>query len=155
MTTYLHTARVCITIPRYTALTWAESRTKVLANSGYILTRHNLVVAQNTTLEEVSFKVNEYSVSENTLYRCVGCFSFDGISIFHNKHFGETIFCSKLMTHILTREHLVNDGWFYMKEIPRYVDINGHRVFDVKTKIKKLISCFLDRCHIFQRKNWK
>ena len=33
------------------------------------MTRHNLVVARNTTLEEVSCKVNEYSVSENTLYR--------------------------------------------------------------------------------------
>ena len=36
-----------------------------------MLTRHNLVVAQNTTLDEVSFKVNECSVSEKTLYRFV------------------------------------------------------------------------------------
>ena len=42
---------------------------------GYMLTRHNLVVAQNTPLEEVSCKVYEYSVSETTLYRCVDCLS--------------------------------------------------------------------------------
>ena len=36
-----------------------------------MLTRHNLIVARNTTLEEVSSKVNEYSVSEITLYRFV------------------------------------------------------------------------------------
>ena len=40
-----------------------------------MLTRHNLVVAPNTTLEEVSCKVNEYSVSENTLYRFVDGFN--------------------------------------------------------------------------------
>ena len=41
-----------------------------------MLTRHNLVVARNTTLEEVSCKVNEYFVSENTLYRFVDdCFN--------------------------------------------------------------------------------
>ena len=34
-------------------------------------TRHNLVAARNTTLEEVSRKVNEYSVSEITLYSFV------------------------------------------------------------------------------------
>ena len=40
-----------------------------------MLTRHNLVVARNTTLEEVSCKVNECSVSENTLYRFVDGFN--------------------------------------------------------------------------------
>ena len=40
-----------------------------------MLTRHNLVVARNTTLEEVSCEVNEYSVSENTFYRCVEGFN--------------------------------------------------------------------------------
>ena len=40
-----------------------------------MLTRHNLVVAQNTTLEDVSCKVNEYSVSENTLYKFVDGFN--------------------------------------------------------------------------------
>ena len=84
MTTYLHTARVCISIPWYTAvLTCVESRTIILAIRGYILTRHNLVVSLNITLEEVSCKVNEYSVSENTLYRCVDGFNEDRISIFH------------------------------------------------------------------------
>ena len=34
------------------------------------MARHNLVVARNTTSEEVSCEVNEYFVSENTLYRC-------------------------------------------------------------------------------------
>ena len=53
-----------------------------------MLTRHNLVVARNTTFEEVSCNVNEYSVSENTLYRSVDGFNLDRISIFHNKHFG-------------------------------------------------------------------
>ena len=33
-----------------------------------MLTRHYLVVARNITLEEVSCKVNEYSVSKSTLY---------------------------------------------------------------------------------------
>ena len=50
-----------------------------------MLTLHNLV-AWNTILEEVSCKVNEYSVSENTLYRCVDGFNLDIISIFQNKH---------------------------------------------------------------------
>ena len=36
-----------------------------------MLTRQNLVVARNTTFEEVSCKANECSVSENTLYRFV------------------------------------------------------------------------------------
>ena len=40
---------------------------KLLAILGYMLTRHNQAVARNTTYEEVSRKVNEYSVSENTL----------------------------------------------------------------------------------------
>ena len=40
-----------------------------------MLTRHNLNVARNTTFEEVSCKLNEYSVSENTLYRF-----FDGFN---------------------------------------------------------------------------
>ena len=53
-----------------------------------ILTRHNLIVTRNITLEEVSCKVNEYSVSENTLYRCVDGFNWDQISIFSHKHFG-------------------------------------------------------------------
>ena len=53
-----------------------------------MLTQHNLVVAQNTTLEEVSCKVNEYSVYGNTLYRCVDGFNLDRISVFHNKHIG-------------------------------------------------------------------
>ena len=53
-----------------------------------MLTRHtgNLVVAQNTTLEEVSCKVNEYSV--HTLYIYVDGFNLERISIFHNTHFG-------------------------------------------------------------------
>ena len=42
-----------------------------MATREYILTRHNLVVARKTTLEEVFCKVNEYFVSENTLYGCV------------------------------------------------------------------------------------
>ena len=53
-----------------------------------MLTRHNLVVARNATLEEVSCKVNEYSVSENTLYRCVDGFTLNKISFSYNKHFG-------------------------------------------------------------------
>ena len=66
MTIYLHTARVYITIPWYTAvLKWAESRRKILAIRKYIyiLTRLNLVVARNTTLKEVSCKVNEHILS--------------------------------------------------------------------------------------------
>ena len=55
---------------------------------GCILTLHNLVVALNTTLEEVSCKINDHSVSENTLYRCVDGFNLNRISIVHNKHFG-------------------------------------------------------------------
>ena len=47
-----------------------------------MLTRYNLVVARNTKFEEVSCKVNEYSASENTLYRCVDGFNLDRISIF-------------------------------------------------------------------------
>ena len=54
---------------------------KNLANREYIVTRHNIVVARNTTFEEVSCKVNEYSVSENTLYRYVDGFNNDVISI--------------------------------------------------------------------------
>ena len=53
-----------------------------------MLTRHNLVVVRDTTLEEFSYKVNEYSVYENTLYRCVDGFNLDRISIFSQKHFG-------------------------------------------------------------------
>ena len=34
-------------------------------------------------------------------------------------------------------------------------NINGYRFFDVNTKIEFEISCFLDRYHIFQRKNMK
>ena len=71
-----------------------------------MLTRHNLVVARNTIWEEVSCKVNEYSVCENTLYRneysvcentlyrCVDGFNLERISIFHNlfhKTFWDTI----------------------------------------------------------------
>ena len=74
-----------------------------------MLTRHNLDVARNTTLEEGSCKVNEYSVSENTLYICVDGFNLDRISNFHNKHLGDH-FCNNKMKHILTREHFVNDG---------------------------------------------
>ena len=42
-----------------------------------MFTRHNLVVARHTTFEEfeVFCKVNEYSVSENTLYRFVDGFN--------------------------------------------------------------------------------
>ena len=87
------------------------------SGGGDMLTRHNLVSAQNTTLEEFSCKVNEYSVSENALYRFVDGFSEDRISIW------ETIFCSDAMKRIQTREHLVNDGWFYMKGITRSVGI--------------------------------
>ena len=32
-----------------------------------MMTGHNLLVARNSIVEEVSFKVNEYSVSQNTL----------------------------------------------------------------------------------------
>ena len=39
---------------------------KVLAIRGYMLIRHN-TKARNNTLGEVSGKVNEYSVSQNTL----------------------------------------------------------------------------------------
>ena len=45
------------------------------SGGGYMLTQYNLVVARNTTLEEVSCKVYEYSVSENTLYRFVDGFN--------------------------------------------------------------------------------
>ena len=74
-----------------------------------MLTRYYLLVARNTTLEEVSCKVNEYSVSENTLYRWVDGFNLDRISIFQ-QIFLETNFCSNKMKNILTREYLVNDG---------------------------------------------
>ena len=40
-----------------------------------MLTRLNLVVARNIKLEEVSCKVNGYSVSKNTLYRFVNGFN--------------------------------------------------------------------------------
>ena len=40
-----------------------------------MLTRYHLVIARNIALEEVSCIVNEYSVSENTLYRFVNGFS--------------------------------------------------------------------------------
>ena len=52
-----------------------------------MLTRHILVVARNNTLEDVSCKVNEYSVSKNTLFRCFNGFNLDRILIFYNKHF--------------------------------------------------------------------
>ena len=35
----------------------------------------------------------------------------------------ETMFCSNKRKHILTREHLVNDGRFYMKDITICVGI--------------------------------
>ena len=54
---------------------------------GFMLTRYNLVVARNTTLEEVSCKVNEYSVSESTLYRFVDGFNENSISNCHNKQY--------------------------------------------------------------------
>ena len=64
-------------MPFYTAvLTWEESST-----------RHNLDVAQNTTFKEVSSKVNEYLLSENTLYKCIAGFNNDRISISHNKQY--------------------------------------------------------------------
>ena len=47
-----------------------------------MLTRYYLVVARNTTLKEISCKVNEYSVSENTLYRGVDGFNLDILSNF-------------------------------------------------------------------------
>ena len=70
-----------------------------------ILTRRYLVVARNTTLQEVSCKVNKYSVSENTLYRYVDGFHLDRITNILGDQF-----CSNKMKHILTREHLLNDG---------------------------------------------
>ena len=90
---------------------------------GYMLNRHNLVVARNTTLEAVSCKVNEYYVSENTLYRFVDGFYQDRISFFSQPTIWETIFCSDKMKHILTREHWVHDEWFCMKNITRDVGI--------------------------------
>ena len=68
MTTYLHTTRVYITIPLYTAtLTRTVSSTEGLAIWEYILTRHNLDVARNTRFKEVLSRVYEYFVSENNL----------------------------------------------------------------------------------------
>ena len=32
-------------------------------------------------------------------------------------------FCSDKMKHILTRDHLVNDRWFYTKDITRGVEL--------------------------------
>ena len=61
-------------MPKYTALLkWDESRTKILAIRKYtsILTPHNLVVVQNTTLEGVPINEMNICLSENTLYRCV------------------------------------------------------------------------------------
>ena len=54
-----------------------------------MLTRHNLVVTRYTILEEVSCKVNEYSVSENTLCICVDGFHEDIISFLHNYNMGD------------------------------------------------------------------
>ena len=60
----------------------------MLAILGYILLRHNLVVARNTTLEEVSCKIDQYFVSDNTLYICVDGLNKDRISYFNNKQYG-------------------------------------------------------------------
>ena len=54
----------------------------------HTLTRHNPVVARDTTLEEVSCKVNEYFVSDSTFNRFVDGSNKDIISIFHNKLYG-------------------------------------------------------------------
>ena len=90
----------------------SRKQDNILAIRGYMLTRHNLVVARNTTLEEVSCKVNEYSVSENTLYIYVLMVSskIDCQFFPTNKQIWKTIFCSNEMKYSLTREHLVNNG---------------------------------------------
>ena len=48
----------------------SRKQDKILTIREYILIRHNLVVAPNTTLEEVSLRINEYAVSE-TLFTVV------------------------------------------------------------------------------------
>ena len=42
-----------------------------------------------------------------------------------------------------------------MREITRYVGIKTGIVFSMSKQNKNLISCFLDRCHKFKRKNGK
>ena len=59
---------------------------KNLASRKYILIRRYLDVARSTVFEEVTSKVNEYVVYENTLYQCV-----DGNNIDKN-----WIYCIKL-----------------------------------------------------------
>ena len=91
MATYFHTTRVYITITEHTAdLTLTESSTKSLVIWKYILKRHSLDAARNTTFEDTSSKVNEYFVSENTLYRCVNGFNI--ISNSDNLTIWDTIF---------------------------------------------------------------
>ena len=71
-------------------------------NSGYILTRHNLDVARNTTLEEVSCNMNGFLFSEHTIYRCIdgNRFNNDIISISDNKEYGRP-FSALIKTRIL------------------------------------------------------
>ena len=80
-----------------------------MAIGGYIVTRDYLVVARNITLEEVSCKVNEYFVSEKTLYRCVYDFNKDIKCQLLRQTIWETIFYCNKIKHSITREHFVNN----------------------------------------------
>ena len=65
MTTYLH----CMGLHNQTLIHCScfYNMNRLLAIRYYILTRHNLVVARNTTFEDVSGKVNECFVSDNSI----------------------------------------------------------------------------------------
>ena len=55
----------------------------------------------------------------------------------------ETIFCCNKIKHFLTREHLVNDGCFYVKGITRCVGISTGTLFRYQNSKKIfLIGCF-------------
>ena len=90
---------------------------KTLVILDYILTRHYVFVARNTTFEEVSIKLYEYFVSKNPLYRCVDGFIKDEISFSDNKQYGRT-FSIEIKTSIFYLEsNIANNRYLYVKEI--------------------------------------
>ena len=118
-----------ITIPWYTAvLTWAENCTKIWEIWEYILPWHKLLIARNTNIWRSFLQVKEYFVSENALYRCADGFNTDWISPSENKQYGRQFSAVKIK-HFLTRVHLTNDGWFYVKDLTRSVRILTGNIF--------------------------
>ena len=91
MATYLHTVQVNHTLIH--CFFYEHKAVKIMAMREYILTRYNVVVAQNTTFEEVSCNINEYFVSDNNHYRCVDGFN----KIMSTNNQGDYFFCIQQM----------------------------------------------------------